>query len=1238
MANAFDQFGPAVSTDVKPANAFDQFGPAVPANAFDQFDTAPVKPYVPFNPAGGLPDIPAEPGVVSENPENHPFSASAGAALAQRMSESLEPTFRPSMGLNRPVPEPASFFPKTAADWRERGAQMVEAAPMGLIALAAVQPEVKPLQLALAAAGIGGAASALADQIRGKPADFDKAAVNAAIWSLVPSLPTGEIALRPSYEMLHPVMTVAAKIVPQAVVAGGEGLSLNALYQLGTNGKIDWDEAVRTGGFTGGLGLLLGTTRAYDTHNASMASRQNLINYARDNFGGSAIPEGMTWNEFRQWGIDQWVKTAKARVAGFSQESTSTTGETPTFTQPQIGPEAPPQIAGTTAVESLKSVLPVSKEGFIQIRTPADQAAAGENQLPPPTLESGKLAAERVAPTEMDLLKQSVVRGQANLDFAHQREMDLLERDAAVSKARREALDEQQKLEQSSEMFQLRQKGETLKQNLRISLEQAKAGTQLAQLSSQPPAPTPPLPVDKVAAAMARISPPETLANAAARTGKDIREHPEAAAARLAPFAPPPADLAQPAPVAQPGEQMQLLSGGNPDILDKALKDFRDAPTVTLDRLNAMTPQETVQNFQALQAGGGFTELALKARSFLSGNAEALAKLVTMQDEAGKASDAAKKVGDLPTALALAYKGQFFRELHEAATGTGSMAREVAKRARAEARAGTPAVIKNAELQLAAQAKGAPGELPQLPKPAPMGLIHFSSEADLKTVNPEFLGKAFATRHDLAGIDKAFYYEEGSPMGQDEGLTNAQGHIAYRAEIPAAKLYDWAADPEGLVAKNMPNRETIEQAIKDAGYDGYRATHFGGSKVVAMFKPLSVKKIQPPTGESANAIAQRIQSTGGGTELPRIQARENIRPYGGQIREGPGNGANGGRGAEVSGPVQVSGPRPPQPEGAPGVRFAATPQTQAQFTSEFARVAKTDNAGATFNADGSPADLAQTPVIVTLGSRNFKAVVASPKAAANSLTETLKFFNDHAQFLSTPNAKPGLFHFGDTVSADLNVALPPERLALAKQFARDNNQNSIFDASTGKTIPTGGSGATILKTPAELAVAASQLADGTYRNIAGVRTSIIVHPSGVRHGHMTSGAAHLTIPVSEYTPLVPGNILPQISGTPAAGGATAPAAPANLGQPAATARRLALQHAQDVRAKLAASVVAQKPAAPGAPPPPPPPGAPPAAPAAPGGPRRPGIGQISLLNPTGPGAAAANVAARGVVGPFNAAE
>ena len=163
-----------------------------------------------------------------------------------------------------------------------------------------------------------------------------------------------------------------------------------------------------------------------------------------------------------------------------------------------------------------------------------------------------------------------------------------------------------------------------------------------------------------------------------------------------------------------------------------------------------------------------------------------------------------------------------------------------------------------------------------------------------------------------------------------------------------------------------------------------------------------------------------------------------------------------------------------------GIVFAASPQTQNQFTGEFDRVAKTDNAGATFNPDGSPADLTKTPVIVTLGSRNLKAAGANP-------VDALKYFNVHDDFLATPNAKPGLFRFGDTVSADLNVALPPERMALAKQFARDNNQNSIFDASTGKTIPTGGSGEALLKSPAELAAAARQLADGTYRNIAGVR-------------------------------------------------------------------------------------------------------------------------------------------------------
>jgi GNAT superfamily N-acetyltransferase len=176
--------------------------------------------------------------------------------------------------------------------------------------------------------------------------------------------------------------------------------------------------------------------------------------------------------------------------------------------------------------------------------------------------------------------------------------------------------------------------------------------------------------------------------------------------------------------------------------------------------------------------------------------------------------------------------------------------------------------------------------------------------------------------------------------------------------------------------------------------------------------------------------------------------------------------------------------------------FAAAKPTRDEFLSAFERVKANDNDGATFNVDGTPADTSTLPLIVTLGALTQSVDDATGQRAIN-------FFNRHAEFLQTPNARPGLFRFGDKLSADLNVALPLERYDLAKQFVGDNNQNSFFDASKMEVVETGGSGEPKLTTPLQYAVAAKQLADGTYTSIDEVKkiaseiegTSVVLIPN-----------------------------------------------------------------------------------------------------------------------------------------------
>jgi GNAT superfamily N-acetyltransferase len=132
-----------------------------------------------------------------------------------------------------------------------------------------------------------------------------------------------------------------------------------------------------------------------------------------------------------------------------------------------------------------------------------------------------------------------------------------------------------------------------------------------------------------------------------------------------------------------------------------------------------------------------------------------------------------------------------------------------------------------------------------------------------------------------------------------------------------------------------------------------------------------------------------------------------------------------------------------------------------EFRAEFDKVLKGEKGGESFNFDGtvfSPKN--KDVLVVTLASENFAADKVTPEAVQ-------AFLDKHHELASkNPNVKAGLFRLADgRISADLNVVVPKSKEAEARAIGAQNNQESVFDVSSGKPIPTGGTGETILTRP-----------------------------------------------------------------------------------------------------------------------------------------------------------------------------
>jgi hypothetical protein len=147
------------------------------------------------------------------------------------------------------------------------------------------------------------------------------------------------------------------------------------------------------------------------------------------------------------------------------------------------------------------------------------------------------------------------------------------------------------------------------------------------------------------------------------------------------------------------------------------------------------------------------------------------------------------------------------------------------------------------------------------------------------------------------------------------------------------------------------------------------------------------------------------------------------------------------------------------------------------FESELEKIQSGKSGGQTFTTSGAVWNPpAKKPVdIVTLASVNI------PQADLNK--ETFQSaVAPYEKLLGDKNIVTGAFAFEKdgkpNVSIDINAVVPQKFRDNTLKFAKDNDQNAIWDATNSEVIPAGGEGNTKLTTPDEILSAVGSLTKG----------------------------------------------------------------------------------------------------------------------------------------------------------------
>lgn len=283
-------------------------------------------------------------------------------------------------------------------------------------------------------------------------------------------------------------------------------------------------------------------------------------------------------------------------------------------------------------------------------------------------------------------------------------------------------------------------------------------------------------------------------------------------------------------------------------------------------------------------------------------------------------------------------------------------------------------------------------------------VVHYSSK-NILVVDPRKFGTAFATKHDLRGDNKAFFFVAGSPLGRDAQLFGEGSKNAYAAKIDGARLYDLSAGkPDPLNWGGRINRLEADEVVQQAGYAGILIDtgKDDGRQVVLMFEKVEVAPLDKPAP---------------GTVAPRIGLAPAEPPSGAEI------------------------------------------QKMAKAVVDL----HTKNGGATFTPVENRARGSDEPAyVVSIYPERSQKTKEAP-----TQDEISRFIIDNWDLLRDPKNSVGTWHDtdGGLHYLDVSVVIPNRKRAidLGKQY----NQKAVWDLQKMESIDTGGTGETLPNLPPE---------------------------------------------------------------------------------------------------------------------------------------------------------------------------
>jgi len=168
----------------------------------------------------------------------------------------------------------------------------------------------------------------------------------------------------------------------------------------------------------------------------------------------------------------------------------------------------------------------------------------------------------------------------------------------------------------------------------------------------------------------------------------------------------------------------------------------------------------------------------------------------------------------------------------------------------------------------------------------------------------------------------------------------------------------------------------------------------------------------------------------------------------------------------------------------PGKRRTEAPKGDVGRRIEEIKADPENEFGETFDPNGKVYDVKDQDDIVTLASENVKPEDLN-EDRINQFKEKYKDIIDNVK-----DAKVGVFRLANgDYSIDLNTVVDSKYRENTLKFARDNNQESIYNGKEGE-IKTGGNGDTVLKDKQDLIDAANKIANGESYEIKTKTTEI----------------------------------------------------------------------------------------------------------------------------------------------------